>query len=138
MTNKYQNIEKIIEELAELEHKRWSSWQRYCHDMILKNGGKITSPYPFEQWERQIKTPYSELSEKEKESDRKEARNTLKIIKKYITQVRQETIQECIEKINKFPIKEETKFGLTLNIGVYDGYFLAIKEIKSNLKELLK
>ena len=96
------NIDKIIEELAELEHKRWSSWQRYCHDMILKNGGKITSPYPFEQWERQIKTPYSELSEKEKESDRKEARNTLKIIKKYITQIRQETIRECIDSIKEF------------------------------------
>ena len=39
----------------------------WSHDMV-------------ERWKRQVKTPYAELSEKEKESDRVEARKVLEAI----------------------------------------------------------
>ena len=62
----------LFERLAEIEHQRWADWQRYMHNRGIGNeDGSLTIP-PFfvKQWERQIKTPYSELSEKEKDSDR--------------------------------------------------------------------
>ena len=62
----------LFERLAEIEHQRWADWQRYMHSKGRKNiDGSLTIPAFFvEQWERQIKTLYLELSEKEKDSDR--------------------------------------------------------------------
>jgi hypothetical protein len=76
--------EKIVnktEEWANIEHERWSKWQEYMFDCAVKSGddnlGIRTLAFPtgqYENWERQIETPYSELSEKEKESDREQVR----------------------------------------------------------------
>lgn len=62
----------LMEQLADIEHQRWADWQKYlhskCHDMEL---GFLTIPAELvTQWKRQIATPYAELSEKEKQSDR--------------------------------------------------------------------
>ena len=75
--------EKIIEKLADLEHKRWASWQEYLHSLCIKNeDGSLTIPKErVEWWEYEIKTPYDELAEKIKEYDRIEARKTLKLLK---------------------------------------------------------
>lgn len=67
--------EKLIEQLAELEHDQWVSWSRSVWE---RNGGHITSDL-YKHWEKNW-IPYSELSEEEKEKDRKWARKTLKII----------------------------------------------------------
>lgn len=42
------------------------------------------SPESFERWNRQANTAYGELSEAEKESDRREARKTLDAIEKFL------------------------------------------------------
>ena len=75
----------LIEELANLEHDRWSGWQKHLHGLCEKNkDGSLTIPASkVARWERQIQTPYSELSEKEKDSDREEAEKTLKIIRRH-------------------------------------------------------
>ena len=64
-----QTFEKMVEEVANLEHLQWRHWGKY----MLAN----MTPENSERWNRQIKTPYSQLSEKEKESDRKWARKVL-------------------------------------------------------------
>lgn len=61
--------EEIVEKLAEWSHKSWSGWARWMIDNW--------SPESVERWERQVATPYAELSEREKESDRKEARDII-------------------------------------------------------------
>lgn len=69
--------EGLLEQLAEAQHEIWSSWMRWMFD----NGGKMYDYYTdgvrwemFEtemhRWKRQMNTPYAELSEEEKESDR--------------------------------------------------------------------
>ena len=83
---RHKEVESLmLEALADLEHDRWSGWQEYLHSQCLKNkDGSLTIPAELvERWERQINTRYKELSEKEKESDRKEARKTIEIINKY-------------------------------------------------------
>ncbi len=40
-----------------------------------------------EKWKRQIKMTYNELSEKEKESDRRWAEKSLEIFKKYLSEM---------------------------------------------------
>jgi hypothetical protein len=50
------------ERLAALEHNQWTHWTRYMLDNL--------TPENIERWRRQIATPYAELSEREKESDR--------------------------------------------------------------------
>lgn len=65
----------ILEELSELEHIQWTKWTKH----MLEN----LTPENVKKWKRQIKTPYAQLSEKEKESDREWARKILKIVKKH-------------------------------------------------------
>ena len=81
-------IEKrFVEEGAALEHERWAKWQKWMHSRfwIARDGSEplVQLPYElYERWERQIKTPYSELSEEEKESDRRQTRKYLPLLRK--------------------------------------------------------
>lgn len=77
-------IEKFIEEGAALEHERWAGWQKYMFSKGVKypDGDFHLPSELYERWLRQINTPYSELSEAEKESDRKEVRKYLPLISK--------------------------------------------------------
>ena len=83
-----------IEVLAAAEHESWSGWTKWMLGQIEKElrpaideaGRDGEDPMlAFEnlpcvqRWRRQMKTPYAELSEKEKESDRKEAREKVKV-----------------------------------------------------------
>lgn len=77
MTNKERSIDEIVEEFANLEHERWSKWQSYLHSKCVEHsdgkGEWVCFPAElYKRWERQIATPYAELSEKEKESDREQ------------------------------------------------------------------
>jgi len=81
-----EEIKNSIEVLADIEHTRWSKWQNYLHQKLDFSTGKyVLSESDFEHWNRQIHTPYPELSEAEKESDREEARNSIDAIIKHIT-----------------------------------------------------
>ena len=67
------------ERAAALEHEQWSHWTAYMLDNL--------TPENIERWRRQIKTPYSELSEKEKDSDRKWADKGIAIYSSFATEV---------------------------------------------------
>jgi hypothetical protein len=75
-------LDGLMERLAAVEHERWSHWQRYMHDKAVKqpDGSLLIAPELVNQWERQLRTPYSELSDKEKESDRHQVRKYLPVI----------------------------------------------------------
>jgi len=78
-------INELIEKLADVEHERWAHWQRYLHSKCVRaSDGSLTIPPELVlRWELQIDTPYSELSEEEKESDRDQVRRYLSIIAEY-------------------------------------------------------
>lgn len=75
----------LIEILAAIEHERWSHWQRFLHEQgEHRADGSITLPaHLVSRWTRQIETPYSELTEKEKESDREQVRKTLSALERF-------------------------------------------------------
>ncbi|TBD74581.1 hypothetical protein [Rhizobium ruizarguesonis] len=77
-----QILNDLLEQLADIEHERWSHWQKYMHSKGVRQGdGSLLIPAELvEQWDRQIATPYAELSDLEKESDREQVRKYLPTI----------------------------------------------------------
>lgn len=70
------NEEKVLEELAELEHIKWMEWARH-----ILSEESISTPR-VQRWAR-LFVPYSDLPEIEKEKDRVLARRVLEAVKKY-------------------------------------------------------
>ena len=66
--------ESLVEALAALEHERWSHWQRYLHAQCdRRSDGALVIPAELaSRWEVQMSTPFSDLSEDEKDSDREQ------------------------------------------------------------------
>ena len=73
----------LVEELADLEHKRWSGWQTWCHKILRENCPSSALEKVLDRWDKQIATDYKDLSEREKDMDRKEAMKSLEIISRY-------------------------------------------------------
>lgn len=72
----------LREALAKLAHEQWSGWMKYLFSKGRFNeDGSWTMPKEFVlRWDRQMKMPYSMLSDKEQESDRTEADKFLHLI----------------------------------------------------------
>ena len=79
--------ESLIEALAAIEHDRWSHWQRHMHAQCRPgDDGSLTIPADLvARWTQQMSTPYSGLSETEKESDREQVRRYLPVIAAALT-----------------------------------------------------
>lgn len=76
---------ELREALAALEHDRWSGWMKYQFSCRAPGDFTYTWTVPLdklERWRRQMKTPYHELSEQEKNSDRAEADRTIELLRK--------------------------------------------------------
>lgn len=65
--------ENKLEKLAEIQHEIWSHWMNW----MFENGGFhgedgrwIMKSSKVKRWQKQAATPYSKLSESEKQSDR--------------------------------------------------------------------
>ena len=67
-------MSEMIERLADLEHQQWAHWTKYMLDNL--------TPENIERWHGQIETPYADLTEKEKDSDREWAVKSLKAVRK--------------------------------------------------------
>ena len=80
-------LDSLTDSLAAIEHERWSHWQKHVHDngTHQKDGSLILPAELVERWKRQIETPFTELTEAEKESDREQVRKYLPLIKNALT-----------------------------------------------------
>jgi len=63
-------MNELHEQLAAIQHDIWSHWQKYFHSK-LERGCYLDPNYKY-NLEKQIRTPYTELSEREKASDREQ------------------------------------------------------------------
>ena len=81
--------ERLIEELADLAHIVWAEWMRYMLSRRHGTASALEDPdvkhtiLPadlVDRWSRQMTTPYADLPEEEKESDRAIARRYLQVM----------------------------------------------------------
>jgi len=91
-----QILDEFVEKGADLEHDRWSRWQSYMFNKCKqrKDGSLIIPVELVSRWGTQILLSYSELSEEEKESDRKETRNYLPILTQSFNEILNELVVE--------------------------------------------
>src|SRR6266700_1454246 len=78
--------EELIEQLADKEHASWSHWMEYLFSKCayLANGDAVLPGEYVRHWQQQVLTPYTLLSEREKQSDRDEVAHILPIIDEYM------------------------------------------------------
>lgn len=83
-------MSKFREKVADLCHRQWSGWMEYlfskCYPEVgLSNEytGNLVIPESFvNRWKRQVNTEYKDLSDAEKDSDRKEADKFIDLFRK--------------------------------------------------------
>lgn len=75
---------ELLEDLAAIEHERWAHWQRFMHEQGRRQpDGSLVLPADLvAKWDRLIDTPYAQLTEKERESDRDQVRRYLPTVAK--------------------------------------------------------
>lgn len=95
--------DEVREALAEYAHEAWSGWMKYMfekgHNTIITSGDSYPTVWTMPQWatirwRRQMNTPYVELPEEEKQSDREEADKILAIIYAYLAMTTQPVAPE--------------------------------------------
>lgn len=66
-------MSELKEKFAAIEHERWADWQAYVFTQCKKEPLHVELTIPaslVRRWRRQIETPYADLTEEEKQSDR--------------------------------------------------------------------
>lgn len=78
----------LIEKLAELEHEQWVHWMKYQEKKV----GYVTDmsmdewyrrQETWKRWKKLMETPYAELTEEQKKSDREWAKKVVDVLKTY-------------------------------------------------------
>ncbi|WP_292606049.1 hypothetical protein [Nocardioides sp. REDSEA-S30_B4] len=78
---------ELLEKLAAAEHERWAHWQRYLHQQCTPgpDGSLTITADLVRQWTVQIDTPYADLTQAEKDSDRDQVERYLPLIEQALT-----------------------------------------------------
>jgi hypothetical protein len=146
MTNlKEEILKEFVEKGADIEHDRWARWQKYMFSRCEVNSdGTVTVPsWAVERWFRQIDTPYSELSEAEKESDRNEARNYLPFLSSAIDRAYKQGAKDMAEAVRLGKIYADAEDDRPIHPQDYEhpwsgGYNQAIDETNQKAKEFME
>jgi hypothetical protein len=148
MTLEQRLREEFVEKGADLEHNRWARWQKYffskCQIKPQHEVGGNDDRYVYfalrkdlyERWTRQIETTYADLSEAEKESDRKETRNYLPLLSHAIAETKKEIAEWAKErKKARILIPESNHGGKRITIGYHKAFSEIIAHLSANKKE---
>ena len=70
-----------IELIADFMHDQWSHWTKHQFKVMFNyQNWSEEKDELIERWRRQMNTPYAELSEKEKDSDREWAKKLIDLL----------------------------------------------------------
>src|SRR4051812_47661623 len=84
-------LDEIKEQLAAIEHERWSDWQKYMMGLAKPDFDQEAETMftytttEFNRWWKQIETPYAQLSDREKASDMEQVNRYWPIIEALIS-----------------------------------------------------
>ena len=107
--NKDELDAELIEKLAAIEHERWAMWQRYLHSRLHVFPNQILMMHDdYKRWEGQIATPYTDLSEAEKQSDRDQVMRYMPLL---ATHIEKERLEAALEEAKWW--KDTQHFGLS-------------------------
>jgi len=93
--------EVIREVIAAVQHEIWSHWMKHLFNTgyLASYGDFVIAASDVRRWKRQMNTPYSELAEKEKDSDREQAD---KVMKKLLYAIDNEFDESVLYKLREF------------------------------------
>lgn len=104
---------RIVELLADNEHRTWASWQEYAHQVFRDGNYQTFMP----RWEQQIKANYSELPEEDKDKDRREVQATADQILEIIQSEKDKLLAELLENSRNYVLdKDNPDIGGHLHI----------------------
>jgi hypothetical protein len=75
--------EELLEELADVQHQIWSQWMVHLFSRCRRNPDGSSETIPDDlvvRWKRQMATDYADLTEREKNSDREQAREVMAVL----------------------------------------------------------
>lgn len=126
----------LREQLAALCHEQWSGWMEYLFAKCkVKDDGQsmLIPPWAVDRWVGQMKTPYAELSESEKDSDRKEADRFLAIVGPALRA--SESAREELEKeVARLTEERNTHIGRAYT---FDGCLTSVSKLANDYKDKL-
>jgi hypothetical protein len=125
--------DELREKLAAIEHERWADWQDWMHQLletVKTENGDIFRAIPndlYQRWQRQIETPYSELSDKEKASDMEQVDRYWPLIKALLNEARLKAASDIFKLAHQYASEDKTMMG-SEELRAYH-YFNAIHKI---------
>jgi hypothetical protein len=107
---------ELEEDLADYAHVAWSGWMvhLFSKSTTTLDSDVVIPSALVARWVRQVATPYQELSEGEKESDRAEARKILEIVWGYRFRQLDEALARA-ERAERLVLYWATENGETLD-----------------------
>lgn len=100
-------VATLREKLASIEHERWADWQSWVHTLYRDNR-EMFDTY-IERWEKQIATPYAELSKQEQESDMEQVNRYWSLIEEFVAV---ECQKARLDELEHLPWKRADKYGI--------------------------
>ena len=99
-------LANLMEKLADIEHQRWADWQQHLHDRcecleIKGEKNLLINTEDYKRWDMQIHTDYKDLSEEEKESDRKQVRRYLPLLKQSLLTLQEQHKKELVKALTE-------------------------------------
>lgn len=127
------NADKLREQLAAIEHERWADWQKYVHGKGKARvvDGEAVWCLPMSSvrhWNRQIATPYAELSEREKQSDREQVDRYWHLIEEYVQAAKHQLVRD-IQAALPAKVTDPRLTHMDINVG----YNEALDQVKALL-----
>lgn len=131
---------EFLEAGADLEHARWSGWQKHFFGKCAietdeKQAYMALSLEDYERWNRQIETPYAQLSEAEKESDRREVRSYLPLIKSLLSQKEAELANRPLKQGDTMTPREVAIYDAAIEKGRKESVATVRAEVLRGVRE---
>ena len=137
------NEQELREQLAAIEHERWADWQKYCHRVLRDNNPSPEQGDILERWDRQIETPYADLTELEKQSDREQVDRYWHLIQAHTNAEIAKVLDrlesgkkiyvkhaEYVTELNEPPLVITTDYKYMIDLGAIQAERAKLKEVK--------
>ena len=141
------DLTAIREALADYAHRSWTGWMEYLFSRTMRPipGSAPMIPERWaERWQRQMDTPYAELSEAEQDSDRKEADRMLAIMEPILdalvkAEVARDRYQRCVPRCMGCQLPSPECMCTTPDPGAFPAREAAFWEARANdMEQMLR